>query len=444
MSNERISMSAELSETITLDNNLKLQLVSIPSGKTALFAVGFHAGSMYEQGFGPRSNDGISHFLEHMFFKGTPTRNTKQVNEDFTRLGADLNAYTSNDHTVYYAKVPIRNLRKAAEIWKELLVDKTIDPSEFKAEKQVVLQEIQLYADMPEFDTNYTVRKKHFVGTALEHNILGTHDSVSVITPDMMIDYIEQFYSLDNAIVTLVGGFDLEAEKQHLTSLFSDPISQPRTHPIYPPEVDFTSYKDTKSSISYYKKEKTKPLSYVALAWTAPGVRSSDFFPLLLLNTFIGNSRTSLLYREITSKGITSVCRYGFDALYDVSMSSIFFVTPPNKLDEVFHKVINLLVKVRELEITNQITTALKEEIWGSYISEIEDPTSYGIDLLQKYVKFRYPLSAKEFQENIFQISSEDIQNTKNKFLDNLNITIYATGAVPNNWEPQFPKHGPW
>ncbi|MFX0125311.1 MAG: M16 family metallopeptidase, partial [Candidatus Hodarchaeota archaeon] len=207
-------MNEEQFKLVTLDNNLKLQLVSIPGGKTALFAVGFHAGSMYEEGFGPGSNDGISHFLEHMFPSRVPTRTSKQVLEAFTNLGADLNAGTSYDHTIYYAKVPARNLRKAAEIWKEVLVNDVINPEEFRSEKQVILQEIQWYADMPEFDTLHRVRQKHFAGTVLEHNILGSLESVEAITLDMMTDYITQLYSLDNAIVTLVGGFDLEAEKK--------------------------------------------------------------------------------------------------------------------------------------------------------------------------------------------------------------------------------------
>jgi predicted Zn-dependent peptidase len=435
-------MNEEQSELVTLENNLKLQLVSIPGGKTALFAVGFHAGSMYEEDFGSGSNDGISHFLEHMFFKGTPTRTTKQVNEAFTRLGADLNAYTSYDHTVYYAKVPTRNLRKAAEIWKDLLVNKVINPEEFKSEKQVVLQEIQLYADMPEFDTNYTVRQKQFAGTALEHNILGTPESVGAITLDMMTDYITQFYSFDNAIVTLVGGFDLDAEKQYLTSIFEDPISEPRPRPIYPPRI--ISAKSGKNSIAYSNKELAKPLTYVALSWATPGIDSSDFYPLLLLNTFIGNSRTSLLYREITSKGITSVCRFGFEALFDVSISGIFYVSPPNKTENVFQKVMEQLIHVHDLDITSQTVNALKEETLGSYITEIEDPANYGIDLLQKSVKFRHPLSVTEFSEKISEISTEDIQSVKDKCFENLNMTIYATGDIPGSWDPQFPKNGPW
>lgn len=435
-------MNDEQFELVTLDNNLKLQLVSILGGKTALFAVGFNAGSMYEKGFGNGSNDGISHFLEHMFFKGTPNRTAKQVNEEFTRLGADLNAYTSYDHTVYYAKVPTRNLRKAAEVWKDLLVNDVINPEEFKSEKQVVLQEIQLYADMPEFDTNFTVRQKQFAGTALEHNILGTPESVGAITLDMMTDYITQFYSLDNAIVTLVGGFDLEAEKQYLTTIFDDPIAEPRPRPIYPPRI--VSEKNGKNSIAYYNKELAKPLSYVALSWATPGIDSTDFYPLLLLNTFIGNSRTSLLYREITSKGIASVCRFGFEALFDVSISSIFFVSPPNETENVFQKVMDLLIHVHDLELTSQTVIALKEETLGSYVSEIEDPANYGIDLLQKYIKFRHPLSAMEFSEKISEVSLEDIQSVKNKCFENLNMTIYATGSIPSNWEPQFPKTGPW
>ena len=433
-------MSDEQSELIKLDNNLKLQLVSIPGGKTTLFAVGFHAGSMYEEGFGSGSNDGISHFLEHMFFKGTPTKTTKQVNEAFTRLGADLNAYTSYDHTVYFAKVPTRNLRKAAELWKVLLVNDVINPEEFNAEKQVVLQEIQLYADMPEFDTNYTVRQKQFAGTALEHNILGTPESVGMITLEMMVDYISRYYSLDNAIVTLVGGFDLEAEKQFITSIFDDPIAEPLIRPHYPPRVSMNG----KNNIAFHKKELNKPLSYVAISWSTPGIDSPEFFPLLLLNTFIGNSRTSLLYREVTSKGIASVCRFGFEALFDVSISSIFYISPPNETENVFNKVMDLLLYVRNLEITSKTINALKEETIGAYISEIEDPTNYGIDLLQKYIKFRHPLSATEFLENIINLSTEDIQRVKDNCFENLNMTIYATGSIPSSWEPQFPKNGPW
>ncbi len=434
-------MSTEQSEIITLDNNLKLHLVSIPSGKTSLFAVGYFAGSMYEEGFGSGSNDGISHFLEHMFFKGTPTKTTKQVNEEFTRLGADLNAYTTYDHTAYFAKVPSRNLHKAAEIWKDLLTDRKVDPEEFKAEKQVVLQEIQWYEDMPETDTLFKVRKTHFTGTPLEHSILGTQNSVGAITADMITDYISQFYSLDNAVITLVGGFDLQAEKEFLSSTFNDPISQPKTNPISPPKVDSVVQK---SDISYHFLERPKPLTYVALCWTSPGTSTSDFFPLLLLNTFIGNSRTSLLYREITSKGLAGVCRYGFEPLFDISASTIFFVAPPNKTDEVFTRILELLIDIHDLKITSQIVTDLKEEIWGSHISEIEDPTNYGIDLLQKYVKFHQWFSTTDFQEKIFQISPNDIQKAKDQIFKHLNMTVYATGTIPEKWNPKFPENGPW
>ncbi|UCE12652.1 MAG: insulinase family protein [Candidatus Heimdallarchaeota archaeon] len=434
-------MNSEHSEIITLDNNLKLQLVNVPGGKSALFAVAFHAGSMYEEEFGTGSNDGISHFLEHMFFKGTPTRTSKQVNEEFTRLGADLNAYTSYDHTVYYAKVPTRNLHKAVELWHDLLINRTIDPTEFEAERQVVLQEIQWYEDMPETDTNFNVRKHHFVNTPLEHTILGTQDSISTISIEMMSDYITRFYTLDNAVVTLTGGFDLVLEKQFFTSFFSDPISQPSKKPIYPPGVKLDPQK---SGISYHYSTRQKPLTYASLCWTSPGTSSSDFFPLLLLNTYIGNSRTSLLYRKITSKGIASVCRYGFEPLYDVSASSIFFVSPPNKTKGVFQKIIELLLEVKDLEINPQIVSELKEEVWGTYITEIENPTNYGVDLIQKFIKFRHQLLTEEFKERIDQITANDMQEAKDRLLENFYITVYATGTIPQDWTPDFPKNGPW
>jgi len=435
-------MIEEKSIVTTLNNNMKAQLVLIPGARTSLFSVGFYAGSMYEEGFGPGSNDGISHFIEHMLFKGIPgEKTTKQINDEFTRLGAELNAGTSYDHTIYYAKVPTRNFRKAAGIWKELLINKTIDPVEFKAEQQVVLQEIQLYEDMPEMNANYMVRKKHFAGTVLEHNILGTLDSVSTITPEMMTEYIKRHYSLDNAVVTLAGGdFNLEEEKNFITSLFNEAIPQPKPHPIYPPNVNMPT---KKSQINYFHSATNKPLCYVALSWDTPGINSTDFWPLLIFNTYIGNSRTSLLYREVVSKGIASACRYGFEALYDISSASILFVTPPERIEEVFQKVISLLIHNYSLKITPDIVNALKEEIWGSYLSEIEDPTNYGIDLLSKYLKFRHPLPFKDFQQKI-QVSHDEVQNAKDKLLEELNLTVYATGAVPPKWEPQFPETSPW
>jgi predicted Zn-dependent peptidase len=374
--------------------------------------------------------------------KGNPEgRTTQQINEEFTRLGAELNAYTSYDHTIFYAKVPSRHLRTAAEMWKELLIKKTVNEIEFNAEKKVVLQEIQLYADIPEVDVNYSVRKKHFVNTPLEHNILGTLESVSNITPDMMSEYINKLYSLDNAVVTLVGGgFNFDAEKEYLTYLFNESIPHPQPHPIYPPKVTLPS---AKSQIKYYHSGVAKPLSYVALCWDSPGISSIDFFPLLLLNTYIGNSRTSLLYKEVISKGIASACRYGFEAFYDVSAASIVYVTTPNKTDEVFKKIMSLLIELNDLKITDSIVNSLFEEIWGSYLVEIEDPTNYGIDLLSKYLKFRQPLLLDDFYEKI-QVSSTEVQQAKEKLFETLNLTVFSSGTVPSEWVPDFPKNSPW
>jgi predicted Zn-dependent peptidase len=434
-------MIKEHFEVVTLDNNLKLQFVSIPGARSTLFSVGFFAGSMYEEGFGKGSNDGISHFIEHMFFKGTPSRTTKQINDDFSRLGADLNAYTSYDHTAFYSKVPTRNLRKTAEIWKDLLRNRFIDPNEFNIEKEVVLQEIQLYKDIPEYDANYSSRKIHFSGTPLEHNILGTPNSISSMTIKMMSDYINRLYSLDNAIITITGGgFDLASEKEFFSNLFEESVWEPKIYPSYPPVV--TIY-PKKSKIQYISVPKSRPLCYVSLCWDSQGIKTDDFFPLLLLNTYIGNSRTSLLYREIISQGFTSACRYGFEGFYDVSVSNIVFVTLPQKANEVFQKIMNLLIQLYELTITDDIVHLLKDELWGSYLVETEDPANYGIDLLQKFIKLRQPLSSRDFHERI-QVTPEEVQEAKYNYLDRLNMTVYTTGNIPKDWKPVFPDESPW
>ncbi|MFX0205753.1 MAG: hypothetical protein ACFFDT_07170, partial [Candidatus Hodarchaeota archaeon] len=123
--------------------------------------------------------------------------------------------------------------------------------------------------------------------------------------------------------------------------------------------------------------------------------------------------------------------------------ATILFVTPPERTEEVFHKVINLLADIYSLKVTPDIINALKEEIWGSYLAEIEDPTNYGIDLLTKYLKFRHPLPLKDYQQKI-QVSPNEVQDAKDSLFEKLNLTIYTTGAVPQEWKPQFPEKSPW
>ncbi len=425
-----------------LENNLKIQLVPIPEGRTALFAMGFYAGALYEKGFGQGSTDGISHLVEHMFFKGTPKLTTKQVNEEFSKLGADLNAYTSYDHTVYYAKVPSRHLERASELWKDLLTNKKIDTSEFNAEKQVVLQEIQLYDDMPDYKASTKAREEHFKGTPLEHSILGTIDSVKSITKDMLQEYSTNYYTFDNAILTIVGGFDLEKQERNLRALFSDSINSPRNSPLFHPPITLRTPKNSK--ITYFNESKQLPLTYVTLNWDMPGTNNPLFFPLLVLNTFIGNSRTSLLYREVISKGLTSTCRYGFEPFFDVSSSSIMFVSSPEKTKMIFERILDLLIQVYEMRVTSDLVKRIQNEIWGDYQTEIEDPANYGIDLTQKYFKLRKSFPANVFLTQLNSISTDDVQKAKDQALEELNLTVYATGNIPKDWEPSFPATAPW
>lgn len=425
-----------------LENNLQVQLVTIPGGKTTLFSVGFYAGAMYENGFGKGSNDGVSHFTEHMFFKGTPLRDANQINQEFSQLGADLNAFTSYDHTIYYAKVPTRNLRKAAEIWNDLLLNKELNPKEFEAEKQIILQEIQIYKDMPEFNAHSNARAHHFAGTPLEHNILGSIDSITSMSLGTLEKYIKKHYSLHNAIITIVGGgFNLEAETDFIDKLFNENGKKTNQKPIYPPQINVPK---RKTNLNYFKEELSKPLSYLAICWNSPGIKSELFFPSLLINTYLGNSRTSIIYRKIISRGISSLCRYGFEPFYDVSASSILFISPPEKLNKVYHEILRLLIDLYSFEFTDTIITDLKQEIWGSYLAEIEDPANYGIDLAQKFIKFRYPLLPSDYEKNL-DIPLEIVQKTKDEiFGDKISLTVYGTGKLPSDWTPDFPQNSPW
>ncbi|MFW9777691.1 MAG: M16 family metallopeptidase [Candidatus Heimdallarchaeota archaeon] len=426
-------------ESVSLPNGLQMHLVGIPRVRTTLFAIAYNVGSMMEMGFGTGSTDGISHLFEHMAFKGTPSYSTQEVNEAFTRMGAELNAYTSFDHTIYYAKVPTRHLKTAAQIWHDLLLNRRLDSGELKSEKDVVIQEILLTLDNPARHTLFTARKLHFEGTPLEHTILGSPESVRGIDIPMIETYVNKYYTLDNAALGLCGGLQVDEGKEFLTDLFDSHIENPRVNPEHPPPVILGKRDE---NIKYHTQLTDKPLCYVGLCVDAPGISSEHIFPLLLLNTYIGNSRTSLLYREIISKGIAGVCGYGFEPLFDISAASIFFVAPPHQTPNVFEEVMNTIARLEDIEWTQPMVNTLIEEVWGSYLSEIEDPSSYGVDFLQKFLKFREPIPPEKMYTELVQIDPSEMQKATDSLLKSFKhrFTVFATGTIPKGWEPELPK----
>jgi len=189
-----------------LANGLQLIGETSPSARSA--AVGFfvRTGSRDET----PELAGVSHFLEHMMFKGTPRRSALEVNLDFDRIGASYNAYTSEENTVYYAAVLPEYLPKAVDILADILRP-SLRQNDFDTEKQVILEEIKMYEDQPTSVAGEHARKLFYGAHPLGNSVLGTNASVSALSRDQMHGYFSRRYSPTNIVVSAAGNFEWNA-----------------------------------------------------------------------------------------------------------------------------------------------------------------------------------------------------------------------------------------
>src|SRR5262245_33365739 len=191
-----------------------LQIIGETSPSARSVAIGFfvRTGSRDETA----QESGLSHFLEHMMFKGTPRRTAEQVNLDFDRIGSGPNAGTSEEDTVYYAAVLPEYLPQVVDILADILRPSLRD-DDFNVEKKVILEEIKMYEDQPGAVMGEHARKLYYQTHPLGNSVLGTHESVSALTRDQMHAYFTRRYAANNVVVSIAGNFDWNQAVQLIT-----------------------------------------------------------------------------------------------------------------------------------------------------------------------------------------------------------------------------------
>ena len=418
-----------------LENGTQVLVLPIQGSKSSVIVCGYAAGAFYEKGFGPGSNDGISHFLEHMIFKGTPKISSGEINEKFTRLGADTNAFTNYDRTFYYSKVPAKNLRAATEIWSELFNNFTLVSEEFNSERKVILQEIKMYEDMPNMYCGWKSRANLYKGTVLAHDIGGSQESVGGITEAMMKAYHTQYYSPENTTVLITGDINWPEINKLIESNFD---VQPRVENKR--DDSWKNFPTTQKPNSEYEINPGKQaLSYIGMSWEIPGVLSEHYYPLLLLNTLIGNSKTSLLYKELVSKGICSTVAYGPELFPPRSSGTITFSCPPEQVATIYETIHKkIFQKIQNLTFTPDMVQKLKEEIRGGMIIASDDPLVAVISLFDKYIKHNEVVTMEESLKRFEKVTVGEMNEARDSSFSETTFSVYAMGTIPKDWTPDL------
>ena len=361
---------------------------------------------------------GVSHFIEHMMFKGTKNRTAKQIAEDVDKIGGVFNAFTGKEATCYYIKTLSSNICRGAEILLDMLTGSKFDQEEMDRERQVICEEIKMVKDTPDDDVYDTISELVAGGNPLGRSILGTPESLAGIDRSRLVDYRDQMYARDSIVVAVAGNFDEEA----IEAIFEDRL---------------TSLRDKKPKKEIQQKPyqqsfnvKVRDIEQTHICLATPGIALDDprYYAFVLLNSIFGGSMSSRLFQNIREqKGLAySVCSMNLFSSY-WGFFSIYAGVSPEKAEEALDAIHYELDTLRESGVTEEELAMAKEQMKSSYIFGLESVNSRMFSIGKNKLLLDRVYAEEEVLSSFDRVTREDIREVAEMIGD---YSSYCGAAV--------------
>jgi len=315
--------------------------------------------------------NGVSHYLEHMLFKGTDKLSALAVNEAFDRMGAQFNAFTSEENTVFYAAVLPEYLVEVTQLWIELMRPALRD-EDFNIEKNVIKEEIAMYKDMPSFDVMDRCRSLHFDGHPCGHSVLGSEKSIDDLTAEQMCGYFAGRYAPNNIVLACAGNFDWE----QICSVVDVPCSRWQRQPVTRELEQFGGSR---------KKERIEKLNLARehICLMSGGVSAQDErrFAGALLATIIGDDVGSRFFWELVDKALAEAATMQLGAMDGTGVFCSYIRCGSENISEVFDVVRGVFESLAQSGVTEDELRKAKNKILSALVIKNELPMGRLVDL---------------------------------------------------------------
>jgi predicted Zn-dependent peptidase len=307
---------------------------------------------------------GVSHFLEHMLFKGTASRSAEDVNRQFDEIGADYNAFTGDEYTVYYGAVLPEHQTPLVDLLTDMMRPALRD-DDFTMEKEVIREEIKLYKDRPQFTVMDEVRSTYYAGHPLGHSVLGTDESIVALQRDQMHAYWRRRYAPNNLILVLTGAFDWEQALQQIrqTTRGWQPAESPRETPPFQPEA--------RAKVMANEK-----ITRAHLSWMTPGVpaQSDERFAADIIGDVLGGGEGSRLYWELVHPGIADSASMSHNEEDGSGVFQGYASCDPDRAQEVVDRIRGVFRKAEADGLTEGEIERSKRKIASALVLHDETP----------------------------------------------------------------------
>lgn len=379
-----------------LNNGITFVHDFMPDVETVSVKISVKTGSRNET----IENNGISHFLEHMAFKGTTNRNAKQIAFDFESIGADFNAYTSKEITSYYSKTLKEYTEKSLEILVDMFENSIFDKEELERERGVILQELAMTNDTPDDIIYDYYQSAAFSNQAFGRSIIGTADNIKHFKKEDFLDYIEKNYTNENIVLSVSGNIDYQKMEDLANKYFSKNNSNKQK------QIEKAHY-----TSGCFKKEKDLEQVQCIMGFEGLAANDNKKFIMSVMNHILGSGMSSRLFQEIREKRGLCYSIYSFnDATFETGSFQIYTAVEPDKVNQAIAAIVEELKMMTNTVNTSELERA-KVRLKSSILMSMEN-TNYratrNANNLVFYGKIETP---EEIINSINSVSIEDVKH---------------------------------
>ncbi|MFH1709513.1 MAG: pitrilysin family protein [bacterium] len=408
----------------TLKNGVKLLTETMEDVRSVAMGIFVGAGSGLEK----PPIAGISHFIEHMAFKGTKKRSAFDIASEFDAIGGKMNASTGKELTSYYAVTLDKHINVAVDVLSDIFLNSIYDEKEIELEKGVIVEEIKMYEDTPDELIHDLFTEVIYHGHPLGRPTIGSEKSVRAIGRQDMIGYIKDLYTPDNIIIALAGNIKHEEAAKLIEPAFSVmrgkfPVAQKASPTI-------------KKSVKL-KHKKTEQV-HMCLGSMGPSQHDEDRYAFSILDTVIGGSMSSRLFQEVREKRGLAYSIYSYSgALKDCGIYVVYAGTSKENFRKVIDLTISEFDNIKKNGITKEEMNRSKEHLKGSLVLGLESTSSRMAYLARSQYYYDRIITIDEMFTKVDKVTLDDIMNAANKYMKNEYLTLTAIGDIS---EEEMPK----
>ena len=391
----------------TLSCGTRVVMEKIPYVQSVAIGIWVKAGAVNEEA----RYAGVSHYIEHMMFKGTETRSAREIAADIDKIGGQMNAFTGKEATCYYVKVLRENFEKGAEVLLDMLNHSVFDKEEMKKERQVICEEIKMTQDQPDDLAHDTIGEMMFSGDPLGNSIIGTPTSLNRISRRVLTEYKDAQYTRDSIVVAVAGNLDEDAVCASLRAEKSVPVRQE------------TPY-ERKCRVLV----KDIQQSHLCLATRAIALDDSRYYAFSILNNVMGGSMSSRLFQNIREEKGLAYSVYSMLSAYSTNgYYTIYAGVSHDKIHRAIDGIREELEVLGRHGITEEELSASREQLKSSYIFGQENVASRMFSIGKSLTLLGKVYTPEEVLDSLNAVTQADIEEVKQLICD---MDRYSAVAV--------------